>query len=76
LAVIQGLFARVGTPRPIIDKVAAEVSAILKEDEVVKLLGVSGIEPVGGSPEDHAQALKREAERVAKVVQAAGLKAE
>jgi tripartite-type tricarboxylate transporter receptor subunit TctC len=76
LAVIQGLFARTGTPREVLQKIADELSAIVKEPEVVQQFGISGIEPVGGGPEDHVQALDREAERVAKVVKAAGIKAE
>lgn len=76
LAVIQGLFARAGTPRPILQKVADEIAAIVKEPEVINQFAVSGIEPVGGGPEEHAQALQREGERVAKVVEAAGIKAD
>jgi tripartite-type tricarboxylate transporter receptor subunit TctC len=76
LAVIQGLFARAGTPRDILQKIADELSAIVKEPEVANQFAIGGIEPVGGGPQDHVQALNREAERVAKVVQAARIKAE
>jgi tripartite-type tricarboxylate transporter receptor subunit TctC len=76
LAVIQGLFARAGTPREIMQKVAAEIAEIVKEPEVISQFGTNGIEPVGGGIDEHQQALKREGDRVAKVVQAAGIKAE
>jgi tripartite-type tricarboxylate transporter receptor subunit TctC len=35
LAVIQGLTTRVGTPRAVVEKIAAEVAAIVKEPEVM-----------------------------------------
>jgi tripartite-type tricarboxylate transporter receptor subunit TctC len=73
-APIVGLYARVGTPPAIIQKIAAESIAIVKEPEAIKQLAVVGVEPVGGGPDDFARALKGEVDRVAKVVQAAGIK--
>ena len=75
-APIVGIYGRVGLPRTIVQKIAAEAIAVLKEPETVKALAVVGVEPVGGGPEDFARALQGEIERVAKVVQAAGIKLE
>jgi tripartite-type tricarboxylate transporter receptor subunit TctC len=76
LAVIQGLTTRVGTPRSVVEKIAAEVAAIVKEPEIVAQFATAGIEPVGAGPDEYRAALNAEAERLAKVVEAAGLKAQ
>jgi tripartite-type tricarboxylate transporter receptor subunit TctC len=75
-APIVGIYARVGTPPAIMQKIAAETTAIVKEPEVVKQLAAVGVEPTGGGPEVFDRALKGEIERVAKVVKAAGIKVE
>jgi tripartite-type tricarboxylate transporter receptor subunit TctC len=74
--VIQGLTTRVGTPRAVVEKIAAEVAAIVKEPEVMAQFATAGIEPVGAGPDEYRAALTAEAERLAKVVEAAGLKAQ
>ena len=74
LAVIQGLLARVGTPKPVIDRIASEVKAILEEPDIVRQFAAAGIEPASAGPDDYGRALQGERDRVAKVVQAAGIK--
>jgi tripartite-type tricarboxylate transporter receptor subunit TctC len=69
-----GIFARQGTPADVVAKIASEVAEIVKEPEVIRKFAATGIEVAGLGPEDYAQALKRESERVAKVVEAAGIK--
>ena len=74
-AVIQGLFARTGTPRAILDRIGTKVAAIVKDPEVVAAFDKIGAEPAAGnSADDFARALKGEQARVAKAVAAAGLK--
>lgn len=73
LAVNQGIFARVGTPPTIVQKIAAEIVAIVQEPDVVHQFTVAGIEPAGSGPDVFQEVLRREAERIAKAVQAAGL---
>ncbi|HLQ93227.1 MAG TPA: tripartite tricarboxylate transporter substrate binding protein [Xanthobacteraceae bacterium] len=75
-ASIVGIYARVGLPPAIMQKIAAEAIAVLKEPEVIKALAVVGVDPAGGGPEDFARALQGQTERVAKVVQAVGIKGE
>jgi tripartite-type tricarboxylate transporter receptor subunit TctC len=48
-----GLFAAKGTPKAIIDKMNAQVNAILKEPETQEALERQGATPAGGSPEDY-----------------------
>jgi len=75
-APIVGIYARTGTPPALMQKIASEAIAIVKEPEVIKQLAVVGVEPVGGGPEEFARSLNGEIERVAKVVKAAGIKVE
>jgi tripartite-type tricarboxylate transporter receptor subunit TctC len=73
-APIIGVLARSGTPQAIVDKVAAEAVAALKEPEVIRALAVVGVEPVAAGPADYAAALKAEVARVADAVKIAGIK--
>jgi tripartite-type tricarboxylate transporter receptor subunit TctC len=75
LAVFQGLFARTGTPPAIVQKIAGEMMEIMKDPEVIRQYKVAGIEPATGGPDELTRALESEADRIAKVVQAANLKA-
>ena len=73
-AVNQGLFARTGTPREAVERIAREIAVIMKEPEVIAALDKIGAEPASGGTEDLARAMKDEQERVAKAVAAAGIK--
>jgi tripartite-type tricarboxylate transporter receptor subunit TctC len=75
-AVIQGVFARTGTAPAVVEKIATEMSAIVKEPDVIRQFAVAGIEAAGDGPEDFGRMLKSEKERVVQVVNAAGIKAE
>jgi tripartite-type tricarboxylate transporter receptor subunit TctC len=55
-----GLFAAKGTPRAIIDKMNAQVNAILKEPETQDTLERQGATPVGGSPEDYRRFIAKD----------------
>jgi tripartite-type tricarboxylate transporter receptor subunit TctC len=72
-APVIGVFAKAGTPKAAIDKVAAEAMAVLKMPEVVAQLAKVGVEPAGAGPADYAKGLKAEADRVAATVKAAGI---
>jgi tripartite-type tricarboxylate transporter receptor subunit TctC len=74
-AVIQGLYARAGTPRAIVDRIASEVGVIVKEPEVIAAFDKAGAEAPPESGTDYfARVLRDEAERVGKAVAAAGIK--
>lgn len=73
LSVIQGIMARVGTPPAVVQKIASEIAAIVKEPEVIQQFAIAGIEPSGGGPDEYKAALKNEAARMAQVVKAAGI---
>ncbi len=72
-APVIGVFAKTGTSKAVIDKIAAEAVAVTKLPEVVAQLAKVGVEPAGAGPGDYAKGLKAEADRVAVTVQAAGI---
>ncbi len=70
----QGLFAPAGTPRPIIDKIAAEVKRIWELPDVIAALKNVGAEPAPSSPDDFSAYITAERPRWGEVVRASGTK--
>jgi len=68
----QGLFAPAGTPRTVIDKLAAETKRILELPEVTKQLKELGAEPAPSAPEQFANFLASERAKWRDVVKASG----
>ncbi len=71
-----GIFAPAGTPSSVVRKINLEVDSILKEPPVRAVLEKQGMAAAGGPPERLAELVKRELPRWARVVQAAGIKAD
>ena len=69
----QGLFAPAGTPRPIVDKIAAEVRKVFEEPNVVAALAKVGGEPAPMSPDQFAAFIEAERPRWREVVKASGV---
>ena len=64
-------FAPARTPRPIIDRLNAELTRILQSPQMRDQLAREGSEPVAGTPEQLAQHLATEIARLGKIVKAA-----
>jgi tripartite-type tricarboxylate transporter receptor subunit TctC len=72
----QGLMVPAGTPRPIIDRLNAELRKALANPEVRAKLAAQGAEPLGSTPEEYGAYIRKEIDRWGKVVQQSGVKAE
>ena len=71
----NGLVAPAGTPRPVIDKINAEVNAILKLPDVAQKMNAAGFDLIGGTPEDFAKLIAAESARWTPVVKRLGITA-
>jgi tripartite-type tricarboxylate transporter receptor subunit TctC len=65
-----------GTPKPIIDRLAAETAKAINESDIKERFNQIGIVPVGNSPAQAAKFLEEEVTKWAKVITTAGVKAE
>ena len=65
-----------GTPRAVIDRLNKETAVAIQSPEVNARLKGSGVEPEALTPEQLAEKIKSETARWAKVVKAAGIKAQ
>ncbi|MCC6197869.1 MAG: tripartite tricarboxylate transporter substrate binding protein [Burkholderiales bacterium] len=75
-APIVGVLAPAGTPKAAIDRIAVEVVAVTKMPETGKQFAAAGIEAVGAGADEYAKAISEENARMAKAIEAAGIKPE
>lgn len=68
--------APAGTPREIVTRLSQEAQKAINESDIKTRFSEIGIEPVGGTPEQASQFLAAEIAKWAKVITAAGVKAE
>jgi tripartite-type tricarboxylate transporter receptor subunit TctC len=71
-----GLMAPAGTPKALIDKIAAGVKEVLAQPDVRERLIRQGYEVHGSTPAEYAAYIRREVERWTPVAKAAGIKLE
>jgi tripartite-type tricarboxylate transporter receptor subunit TctC len=71
-----GILAPGKTPRPIVNRLNAELRQVLADAETQKRLAQAGIEPAPGSPADFAALIKAEIPKWAKVLKRAGIEPE
>jgi tripartite-type tricarboxylate transporter receptor subunit TctC len=63
-----------GTPKDIVQKLNGEIARALKDPAFARQLVDMGIDPLGGTPEEFAELLKKEIPRWKEIVSQAGLK--
>jgi tripartite-type tricarboxylate transporter receptor subunit TctC len=68
-----GLFAPMGTPRPVVDRLASESLRAVQTPEVRERLNAQGAEPSPLNTDQFTPFVKREVEKWAKVVTATGM---
>ncbi len=71
-----GLLAGAGTPKPVVDRLNAEVGKILALADFREKVGAQGLEIFASTPEQYGAALKAEHDRFARIVKAAGIQPE
>jgi tripartite-type tricarboxylate transporter receptor subunit TctC len=74
ISIWLGLVAPKGTPRPIIDKVHAEVVKVLTDPVVKEKSERTGNYPVTSTPEQFAAFIRKEADRWSNVIKDTGIK--
>ncbi|HKA40491.1 MAG TPA: tripartite tricarboxylate transporter substrate binding protein [Burkholderiales bacterium] len=72
----HGVIAPAGTPKPIIDKLHAEIVKAMRSPEVLGRLTQEGAEVVASSPAEYSAQIRAEIDKWAKVVKSAGIKPE
>jgi tripartite-type tricarboxylate transporter receptor subunit TctC len=72
----SGLVAPKGTPKPIVERLNAEVAKALKNPQMLAKLESDGSEPLGGSSQRFAEFLKSEHAKWGAVIKEAGIKLE
>ena len=74
--IASGVVVPAGTPKPIVDQLAREIARSLTAADVRERFTASGMEAIGGSPDEFAAFLKAETAKWAKVIKAANIKVE
>jgi tripartite-type tricarboxylate transporter receptor subunit TctC len=69
-----GIMAPAGTPKPVVDKLNAEINKVLSKSEVKEMWAQQGAEPMIMSPGEFEKYLHGDIEKWAKVIQSAGIK--
>jgi len=69
-----GLMAPAGTPRPILDRLSAEVNKIINAPEVKENWGKQGAAPIGMTPDQFGQFLREDVTKWSKLVKDTGMK--
>jgi len=72
----SGLLAPRGAPKPVLDKIRAQVDKLVATPETREQFGLQGAEPATGTPEEFRKAVFDELVEAGKLVKAIGLKAE
>jgi tripartite-type tricarboxylate transporter receptor subunit TctC len=70
----DGLVVRAGTPRPIVDRLNAELAKAVATPEVRNRFAALGVEPVAGSPKEFDELIAAEVERWERLVRDAQIK--
>jgi tripartite-type tricarboxylate transporter receptor subunit TctC len=71
-----GIVAPAKTPKEVVNRLAKEITRIIRSPEVSKRLVDMGVDPLGGTPEEFGQLIRLETERFGKAVKASGARAD
>lgn len=71
-----GMLTAAGTPKPIIDRINAEVNRALREPDLITKLAAQGVSPAGGTPEAFQKLIATEIRNWTAAARAANIKME
>ena len=71
-----GVLVPAGTPRPVVEKLNADLVKVLADPDLKKRYADLGVEPVSSTPEFFGEFVRTEQARYAKVIKDAGIKAD
>jgi tripartite-type tricarboxylate transporter receptor subunit TctC len=71
-----GFLAPKGVPKPVLDKIRANVDRLIKTQEVREQFTLQGVEPASGTPEEFRKAIQEELVETGKLIKAIGMKAD
>jgi tripartite-type tricarboxylate transporter receptor subunit TctC len=69
-----GVFATAGTPRPVVDRLNAEIRRIVAMPDIRDAMASQGAEPATDTPEEFAAIVKADVAKWARIVKATGAK--
>jgi tripartite-type tricarboxylate transporter receptor subunit TctC len=72
----NGVLVPAGTPKAVVQRLNAEINAVLKDPDVLQKMNALGFELVGGTPEELSILIKGESEKWVPVIKKAGVKIE
>jgi tripartite-type tricarboxylate transporter receptor subunit TctC len=71
-----GIVAPAKTPKPVVDKLATEITRIIRTPEMSQKLTEMGVDPMGGTPAEFGKLIRSETARFGKAVKESGAKAD
>jgi tripartite-type tricarboxylate transporter receptor subunit TctC len=71
-----GIVAPAKTPQPVVDKLALEITRIIRTPEMSQRLVEMGVDPLGGTPQEFGKLIRAETARFGKAVKESGAKAD
>jgi len=71
-----GIVAPVKAPKPVVNRLAGEITRIIRSPEISKRLVEMGVDPLGGTPEEFGKLIRSEVARFGKAVKDSGAKAD
>ena len=71
-----GVFTTAGTPKPIVDRLNAELNRIIRLPDVVAALEKQGVTPAGSTPEEFKELISTEIAQWSEVVREANIQPE
>ena len=67
-----GILAPAATPAPIVQRLNAEITAVLRSPEIRERFAAAGLDPLPSTPEEMAALMKSEAVKWARVIRESG----